>query len=201
MDKQHTYAFVILFLLLGFELPKTYFIINHTNPYHLMPQFGGPETKTVSWWLYAHYITIVSMAILLCLAILGHKIPLNFAAMLQNVCVITILMNASNLGGLPTTSAIVVNIILCSGLTYLSRKWTDPKFLFWYTVLFCLPVYFDIPVFLAYLYVTFKSFEEQGINKVLIFNLVWIPLSAIVTYNLAVQHTKRKLLAKVQKTM
>jgi hypothetical protein len=193
MNGKHAYSFFILFMLLAFEVPKVYYIINCHSPYHLMPQFDGPETKSKFLWLVVHYISVFSMAIFLCLRLLGYGLPLVTGAHLQNVAVIATALNSKNLGPLPTLQAIGVNITICAILTLLSQFWANPKFLLAYTVLFCLPTYFDIPVFLLYLKTSFEQYGTTGLTPGLLFQLVWVPLSACVIGFLASRHlTKQK---------
>jgi hypothetical protein len=123
-DIRRLYALFVLGCVFAFELPKMPYIFSSIlggEPYRIFPQYGGPISKSSIMWIWFHYCSSVTFSVILICNILFEPIlrnhprkseleAVNYISLLAFV--VLVIFNPTNLGGLGTVEAIVVNVFM-----------------------------------------------------------------------------------------
>ena len=157
-----TFFTAIFLTIISLEVPKFYYCavsILSEDPYHILPLFDGPETKSSPVWIAAHasYAIWHTISIVLLYQQKTQDMFIEIKIWIGHLFFVTwILFNCTRLGPLSTSMAILTNVSLCMAMSLclymrsfhlhpMIKKEFDPqsKWLILYLVILCSPLVFN----------------------------------------------------------
>lgn len=158
------FARFIILLVLVFEVPKLYYLVFGPDPYHILPQFGGPESLNPRTHLLVHDLAALLHVSLVTAKALESDFPIVNILISHAIFGLSIFPNMFHLGNLDLGKSLAINLGILAFATVLLACWvfgSDKTFTRFhlgflksplsYMLVVCSPVFINLFGFFMYM--------------------------------------------------